>query len=67
MLGGQTSCDFEVIWLEIVELLHASPAEEEVVGLLLVVELLGMVDLAQSVASPDVDVVLVNFRVDFVL
>jgi len=58
---------FEIIWLQVIKLLHASPAEEEIIGLLFVVVLVWMIDLAECVSSSNVLVVLVDLRVDFVL
>jgi hypothetical protein len=64
---GEVGSDFQVLWLEIIELLHASSAEEKLVLLVFVVFLIGVIYLAESVSSSDVMVVAVYFRVDLVL
>ena len=64
---GEVGSDFQVLWLEIIELLHASSAEEELVLLVFVLFLIGVIYLTKSVPSSDVMVVAVYFRVDLVL
>lgn len=66
MVSRKTRCNSEVVWLQIIELFHASSAKEYIISLLLVVDLLGMVDLTKRISSSDIYVVLVDFRVDFV-
>lgn len=67
MVGGEIGGIEEVLGLEIIEFLHAPPAEEEVVLLLGLHILILVVDLAEGVAPADVLVVLVDARVYLVL
>lgn len=67
MVSGQIGRVEEVLRLEVVEFLHAPPAEEEVELLLSLRVLVLVVDLAEGVAPADVLIVLVDARVDLVL
>lgn len=62
MLVSEFAADPQVLGLQVIEFLHSPPAHEECCF-----AAMGVVDLAQSVASPDVVVVLVVLGVDLVL
>lgn len=67
VMSGQVSSHSQVVRLEVVELFHPPAAEETVVELVFALFLVGAVDLAEGVPPPDVLVVLIHPRVDFVL